>query len=82
MLVRQVGDVYGETGASPHELEVELAFLLSESLFEYTPEHLHDAVVFTAARVRSDRLECFNVKSLFSTSSDLDLVPLHEAQYG
>jgi len=80
VLVREVCQVYGQASATPDELQVQLAFFLREAGFKDTPEHGHDTMVFATAWIRRDRLEGLNVKSLLTTGTDLDLVPLHEVE--
>ena len=80
MLVSQLGQIDGQSCATPHKLEIQLSFFFREALLKYTPEHFHYFVVGRAPRVLGDRLEFLDVESLLSAGSDLNLVPLHQAQ--
>ena len=72
-LVFDLGEIVGESGASPDKLEVHGSLRLGERL-EHAPESLNDGVVVGAVRIRSYRFEAFCINGLGSTDAIFDLL--------
>lgn len=68
-----------KTRSAPNELEIKLSLLIVECR-QNSPESLDDGRVLVCSVVRTNALELVNIDCFQTTSSCLDLLPVHELQ--